>query len=85
MKPLAILLVLCGALLAGGCGSKPHASSVAPASHASVGAHPECVCGTHEAQIHGCHAPECASGQGNPDNPKCFCKPLTPAAPAKGS
>lgn len=84
MKPLAILLVLCGALLAGGCGSAPHASAAAPAAGAS-GAHPQCVCGTHEAQIHGCHAPECASGQGNPDNSKCFCKPLVPAAPAKGS
>lgn len=82
MKPLAILLVLCGALLASGCGSASHASA-APKG-ASAGAHPECVCGTHEAQIHGCHAPECMNGQGNPNNPKCFCKPLVPAAPAKG-
>ena len=79
MKPLVLVMLVCGALLAGGCGST--SSTAARAS--SAGAHPECVCGTHEAQLHGCHAPECMSGQGNPNNPKCFCAPLKPA-PAKG-
>lgn len=82
MKPF-LLLVLCGALLAGGCGSASHASA-APSAGTSAGARPECVCGTHEAQIHGCHAPECMSGQGNPNNPKCTCAPLKPAAPKGG-
>jgi len=72
MKPLALLLIVCTALLVTGCGSTPTAQ-------------PECICGTHEARIHGCPAPACVSGQGNPDNPQCFCAPLKPAgAPAKG-
>jgi len=74
MRPVAILLILAGALLVAGCASKPAAL-----------AQPECICGTHEARLHGCNAPACSSGQGNPDNPKCFCAPLVPAgAPAKG-
>jgi len=80
MKPLAILLIVCTALLVTGCGSTPTKSTKAAAT-----AQPECICGTHEARIHGCHAPACVSGQGNPDNKQCFCAPLKPAgAPAKG-
>lgn len=78
MKPVALLLILAGSLLLAGC------QSTAPSSASA--AQPECVCGTHQAQLHGCHAPACVSGAGNPDNPKCFCAPLTPAAaPAKGN
>ena len=78
MRPVAILLILVGSLLLGGC--KSTASSAASARQ------PECICGTHEARLHGCHAPACVSGAGNPGNPLCVCAPLKPAAaPAKGN
>lgn len=69
MRPLALLVILAGLLLPGCHGTSSQASDATPA----------CICGTHAAKIHGCHAPECVSGKGNPNNPQCTCAALTPA------
>ena len=84
MRLAAIVLILAGPLSAAGC----HTAGTTPASDARPAhvAHPACVCGTHEAALHGCPAPACVSGAGDPANPKCRCAPLVPAAaPAQGS
>ena len=81
MKPVALMLILAGSALLVGCSSTPSGSKPAASSTQAA-----CICGTHEAQIHGCPHPDCASGKGNPDNPKCTCAPLVPAgAPTKGN
>jgi hypothetical protein len=86
MKPVAILLILAGSLLLAGCQSGSSSAPKSAASKATSATQLECTCGTHEAKLHGCSAPACMSGQGNPDNPKCFCAPLKPVqAPVKGN
>jgi hypothetical protein len=77
MRPVAFTLFLAGILLLAGCRGTT--------SDATSRAQPACVCGTHEARVHGCHHPACASGAGNPDNPNCHCAPLVPSgAPKNG-
>ena len=36
----------------------------------------ECICGTPQGDLHGCHHPACVSGEGYAANPECICKPL---------
>ena len=36
----------------------------------------ECICGTAESELYGCHNVACLEDVGNPDNPLCACGPL---------
>ena len=36
----------------------------------------DCICGTPEGDLHGCHCSECLFNGGNPSNPDCSCLPL---------
>ena len=68
MRRTSLSLCLAGLSLAflTACASTPAVSADSTA----------CICGTHEAAIHGCHNQACISGEGNPDNPQCHCAPI---------
>lgn len=45
----------------------------------------DCICGTPEGDLHGCHCSECLFSGGNRSNPDCSCLPLGPRERASGT
>ena len=76
MKLLLSTILIMTCLSIGACGSHQDRTGGAEAGPDTTPAQ-ECICGTREADLDGCPCGACASGEGNPDNPKCVCAPLT--------
>ena len=68
LRYVALLACLLGLVLTVGCRSTEDPTEPVDAV--------ACVCGTPEADFSGCYCDDCLSGEGNPENPLCTCRPL---------